>query len=522
MMKDLIISKRNVIEKAVFNNTSLEKLTIENSTVALPSEIGLLTNLKELKLVDNTITSLPKELFNLDKTFIFFENNKPAPMQEASLLFFDFQWGKITKEQAVIYLFLLQNQTDIITKEDINTILQSLDYRIESVRKNAEKVLNKWLPITNIKENSVVTFLGQFDVLSLNDIAHRLDNLSIKYQTKITAKTTHVVLCNEPKVNTLKLDFETTIITTEDNFLNWLNKADIQYLTSNNDENEDALENVSEMLLSGNDENIELAIQMMKTHGVSKRLLGDLFIFFNRSSKDQKYFRKAKNLFKKNAPEELLTFLKEKGERHYNTYEIPYWHDDFYSFLKKTDFMDRMQIALALCKEKYYKMSKELKQEKKALLTLIENEILDISQLGKIPEKLIEIKGFSTLICRAIYGNVIKEFPSWFSDLPIQRLDLYEQTLKLPESFRNFKSLTHLCLPTNLEEFPKVITQIATLEVLEMSMKQFELVPKEMKALGNLRKVMVYKEWDDNFDEIKEKKLAFFPTNCSITKKDRE
>ncbi|QCE40935.1 hypothetical protein [Psychroserpens sp. NJDZ02] len=513
-MKDLIIKNSKAVDCSVFNTVDLEKLTIQASTVAIPSEIGRLTNLKELRLIDNTLTNLPKELFDLDKTFIFFENNKPDAMREIGLLFFDFQWKKITKEQAIIYLFILQNDTDSITKNDISRLYDALDYRIESVRKNAQQLLNKWLPLKRIEENAVIAILGKFDVLSLNDIAHRLDNVSVNYETKITSKTTHVILCNEPNLDTVKLTESKSIISTEQNFLAWLNKTDVQFLSKKNEENEDALDNVSEMLLSNNSENIELAIQMMKTHGVSKRLLGDLFIFFNRDSNNQKYYRKAKNLFKKNAPKELLTFL---GGDHGSNYEIYPCNEAFYAFLKETQVMDTMQIAFALCKDLYYSMSKELKKGEEALTALIKNGILDITPLHKIPEELKELKGFSTLICRNHF-NKGSAFPYWFSQLPIARLDLYDQGIDLPENFREFKNLTHLCLPTYLEAFPSVITQIPTLEVLEMSMTQFERVPEEIKALSKLRKIMVFREWDDKFEEIKEQKKDFFPTNCNITR----
>jgi|GEM_PF-5230374 len=519
-MKELIINDTNSIKEAISNNTDLEKLTIQDATLAIPPEIGLLTNLKELKLINNTFTNLPKELFDLDKTFIFFENNKPNAIQEIGLLFFDFQWKKITKEQAIIYLFLLQNNTDSITEKDINRLYDALDYRIESVRKNAQLILDSWLPLKDIEENSVVSFLGKFNVLSLNDITHRLDNLSINYQTKITSKTTHIILCNEPNLSKVKLNTVNAIISTEDNFIAWLNEADVQFLSKKNDENEDALENVSEMLLSNNSDNIELAIQMMKTHGVSKRLLGDLFIFFNRDNQNQKYFRKAKNLFKKNAPNKLLTFLNENQTGYNNTYEIYSCDDNLYSFLKETLHMDALQIAFALCESKYYEISKELKQGEKALTSLIKNGILDITPLNKIPEELKNVKGFSTLRCRRGHFNWLNKFPDWFSNLPIERLDLYQQQMELPENFREFKNLTHLCLPTYLEAFPSVITQIPTLEVLEMSTKQFALVPKEIKALKNLRKVIVYREWGVSLSSLKQEKKDLFPSNCTITIKD--
>ena len=516
MMKELVIENKDHIESVVFENSELEKLTISNCVLSLPKEIALLKGLKQLKLINNRIDRLPKELFDLQNTFVFFEKNKPEFIQDAGLIYFDFQWKKISKEQATIYLALLQNETNDLTKEQLNTVLQALDYRVEAVRKGAQSLLSEWFPLEEIPEGSLVSILGNFNVLSLNDIAHRLDGLSINYQTKLTAKTTHVILCNLPVLKNADLSQKT--IGTEENFLAWLDKADVQFLSKKTDDNVDALENVADMLRGEDPEYIELALQMMKVHGVSKELLGELFIFFN-GRKHEKYFRKAKNLFKKNAPVDLIEFLDNNRTRYGGAYEIYSGDKDFYDFLKASNSLDRHQIAFALDKKTYYEIAKETKETKEALAKMINHEVLDISVLGEIPEEVKTLKGFTTLLCNNRYLR-IQEFPDWFHELAIQKLDLYDQDVELPETFAEFKELTDLCLPTYSESFPLVVTKMKTLEVIEMTATQFALVPEEIKQLTKLRKVTVYREWEDKFEKIKEEKKSFFPANCQITKKE--
>lgn len=516
-MKELVIENQSHIDAEIFENSDLEKLTISNCTFSLPKEIALLNGLKQLKLINNTIDKLPVQLFDLQNTFVFFENNNPAFIQEAGLIYFDFQWKKISKAQASIYLSLLQNDIQDIPKDDLKTVIQALDYRVETVRKGAQALLNDWFPLDEIPQNALVSILGRFTVLSLNDISHRLDTLSINYQTKLSAKTTHVVLCNEPALK--NVDISQNIITTERNFLAWLDKVDVRFLAKKTNENEDALDNVSEMLLGDDPEHIELALQMMKVHGVSKELLGDLFIFFN-GNKHEKFFRRAKSLFKKSAPKDLIDFLDSNTTRYGGAYEINTNSTEFYSFLKESNCMDRIQIAFALNKRMYFKIAKEEKNSQEALGKMIKDKVLDISVLDKIPEEIKTLEGYTTLICKSSQLQ-IKHFPDWFSELPIQRLDLYGQDVKLPARFSEFRYLTHLCLPTSEESFPLVITKIRTLEVLEMSATQFALVPEEISQLTNLRKVVVYREWEDNFDQVLIQKKPFFPANCEIKKKER-
>lgn len=516
-MKELVIENKDHIEGVVFENTDLEKLTISNCTLSLPKEIALLKGLKQLKLINNKVDSLPIELFDLENTFVFFEKNKPDFIQEAGLIYFDYQWKKISKELASIYLSLLQNDTQNLSKKQLNSVIQALDYRAETVRIGAHTLLSHWFPLEEIPQDSLVSILGNFTVLTLNDISHRLDGLSISYQTKLTDKTTHVILCNEPALK--NTDLNKKIISTEHNFLAWLDKADVQFLAQKTDENEDALENVSEMLHSDDPEHIEMALQMMKVHGVSKELLGDLFIFFN-GRKNEKFFRKAKNLFKKNAPKDLLDFLSNNTTRYGGVYEIFTGNKEFYDFLKESNSMDAHQIAFALDKKTYYEIAKESKETKEALTKMIEHEVLDISMLDEIPQEMMNLEGFTTLICQN-NGLRLDHFPDWFAQLPIEKLDLYQQQIDLPESFSEFKNLTHICLPTYLETFPSVITKIKTLEVIEMTATQFALVPEEMKQLTQLRKVLVCREWKDKFDQVKEVKKSFFPKDCEITKTER-
>lgn len=518
-MKELIINNSTEIESAVFNNTALEKLTVSNSNLPIPKEIGKLTSLKELRLVNNTIASLPVELLDLEGTFVFLENNKPAAIQQVSLLLFDLQWKKITKPQAIVYFNLLQNNIVDIAQNEISIILDALDYKIEEVRLNALKLLNNLLPLSTIKEKSVVTILGKFTSLSLSDISHRLDNLSISYQTKITSKTSHIILCNEPNLQNKTLDLTTKTVSTENNFLTWLNTADEQFLGKKTEENTDALENVSSMLLGDDPEHVELALQMMKTHGVSKELLTDIFIFFNLRQKNKTHLRRAKSLFKKYAPQELLTFLDENKSQ-YGSMQINSSNMNFYNFLLKNPCINRERIAFYLNKKIFYDFAEDSKQKKEALAKLITNEILDISKLDHIPEEIQKVKGFKVLVCKRgpLYLN---HLPEWLGNLSIERLDLYKQETDLPMSFVNFKKLTHLCLPTYLDYFPEVVTKIPSLEVLEMSISQFKKVPEEIKLLTNLKKIFVYREWKDQFNSIQKEKAHLFPKGCIVSREDR-
>lgn len=520
-MKEVILTSISALPQDIFAHTDLEKLTISNSALAIPASIANLQQLKELRFVGNTNLSVPVEILGLSKTFILFERNTPEHIQLAGQVIFDFQRKKITEAQAKVFLMLLQEQDfDVVSEKD--HVIAALDYRIKEIQSKALAKLTVLFPMMeNLSENGVVCIVGNTEAFAEVDIKPRLKKLNINFQTKINQNTTLVILAKEPK---LKSPIGDVSITTEENFYQWINKADKLLLSEKTEANAQAINNVAAMLNSANPANVTLAFQMMKTNGVSSELLGELLVFIN-SSKDKAGIRTAKSLFKKFGPKDFITFLESRNHRYYKLLEFYSADESVYDWLDEHTAINSLAIVQKLYPALYVKRSKG-QQRIDFINKMILNDTLDLSSWG-IDEFPNEIGQFDTL--KALYfvdsrGDSrirFQKFPDFITSLVhLEQLDLFGLYLSgLPESFSNLTSLKYLGLPVG-NKFPEVINTLTSLEVLEINLDQLEQLPTTLQNLVHLKQLIVT-EYDFDFDKTKgetlwEQKKIYLPASCKV------
>ena len=522
-MKNIHLDHIKTFDTALVSDPELAVLEVTNSTIAIPAEIGQFKHLKELHLVSNTLNKLPKEILELDQTFLFVEHNEPQTTQQAAVLLFDLQRGKISKRQATVFLDLLQSDLDNVTEGDLPILIDALDYKVEEIRLNALELLDLFLPeVEQVPEKSVVTFLGVPDQFTGEDIKPRLKNVGVSYQTKLTPKTTHVVLCVSPNLTGVTLD-EHIIVTTQDYFMTWLNEADKQLLSEQTEENKEALENVSAMLMGEDAEHIELALTMMKTHGVSHGLLTDLYIFYNKTD-NAGLRRKAKTLFKKYAPKVLLNFFKEQQHSYYASMEGFTSNNNFYDFLEKNPVLDKYKIAKTFLKGRYIEMGATLEERVAFIKNLIVDGVLKIEwDVSKKTQAALKAIGtFETVVISSYF---YKHDYAWLAELDIEKLDLYDSRIEALDDIKNFKNLQNLkaiSLASHGGKFPAVLAEIPSLEFIEMEEQQFADMPEAVRNLTNLKTVMLHmiSSWDKPIsEEVMKEKRALLPDGCQIKEK---
>ena len=520
-MKELILTSISVLPEDIFAQKDLEKLTISNSALAIPASIANLQQLKELRFTGNTKLSLPIEILGLSKTFILFERNTPEHIQLAGQVIFDFQRKKITEGQAKVFLMLLQEQ-DFDAVSEKEHVIAALDYRINEIQSKALAKLNGIFPMAEtISENNVVCIIGNTEAFTEVDIKPRLKKLDVNLQAKITPNTTLVVLAKEPK---LKSPIGDVLITTEENFYKWINKADKLLLSEKTEANAQAINNVAAMLNSANPANVALAFQMMKTNGVSNELLGQLLIFIN-SSKDKAGIRTAKSLFKKFGPKDFITFLEARKHRYYKSLEFYTGDESVYDWLDQHTPIDSLAIVQKLYPALYVKRSKG-QQKIDFISKMILNDTLDISSWG-LNEFPDEMGQFDTL--KALYfvdskgdsRNRLQEFPDFITSLVhLEKLDMFGVYISesLPESISNLTSLKYLGSPV-CNNFPEVITTLTSLEVLEIDLNQLKELPA-LENLIHLKQLIVTEYFFDSekaeAEALWEEKKVFLPASCKI------
>ena len=477
-MKEITLREINSLPNHIFEQLELEKLIISDSSIIVPKEIEKLVQLKELRFVGNINLVLPIEILKLKKTFILFENNQPEHIQLAGQLIFDYQRNKITESQAILYLQLLQGET-IATHLQKELIL-ALEYRIKEIRTAALANLDLLVAeITTIPEKSVLAILGKTESFTLADIAPRLKNLNISYQTKITTKTTHIIIAHEPN---LKTEISSLPIITENVFFNWLNSVDKLFLSEKTDENKQAMENVIDMLNSTDITNVELAFEMMKTNGVSNELLTELLIFCN-NSPHKTAIRKAKALFKKYGPKDFIDFLEKRNNRYLNTLEFYSGDESVYEWLIAHKVLDPLRIAFQLNKAIYFKYTSSL-EKFRFLQDRIANDELDLSPFN-FDATPHEVGQFTNL-----------------------------KTLKLG---KNSKGINRE------ENFPDEILQLTNLENLTINASHFLSLPDSIDKLVKLKNLTVrvdyYKKVKKTAIELKK---SLLPSNCQVAIKEAE
>lgn len=522
-MKELTLTSISALPQDIFEQTDLEKLTINNSTLAIPASIANLQQLKELRFIGNTKLSFPVEILGLSKTFILFERNTPEHIQLAGQVIFDFQRKKITEAQAKVFLMLLQEQDfDAVSEKD--QVIAALDYRIREIQSKALAKLSSLFPmVETINENAVVCILGSTEAFTEVDIKPRLKKLNLNVQTKLSENTTLMVLAKEPK---LKSSIGNFPITTEDNFFQWINKADKLLLSEKTEANAQAINNVVAMLNSANPANVALAFQMMKTNGVSNELLGELLVFIN-SSKDKAGIRTAKSLFKKFGPKQFITFLESRKHRYYKLLEFYSGNEAVYDWLDQHTAINSQAIVQRLNPPLYVKRS-EGQQKIDFISKMILNDTLDLSSwaIDEFPDEIGQFNTLKSLYFVDSKGESrirFQKFPDFITSLVhLEQLDLFGLYLSgLPESISNLTSLKYLGLLV-CDKFPEVINTLTSLEVLEIELDQLEELPATLQNLVNLKQLIVTGYNFDGIDykALAEKKKAFLPAACEIVFQD--
>lgn len=145
--------------------------------------------------------------------------------------------------------------------------------------------------------------------ISKNAIRALLKEKSIAYQTKLTPKTTHLLVGNTgiKEKDYLALANPAHTLISMPSFQEYMNAINKPYLLE--EEAQDNLAHVGTLLTSSALENQQLGMELLQGGGTPKELLTELFIVY-KFSEDKKLAAKAKKMLQANASTALLEKLK--------------------------------------------------------------------------------------------------------------------------------------------------------------------------------------------------------------------
>jgi hypothetical protein len=229
------------------------------------------------------------------------------------------------------------------------------------------------------------------------------------------------------------------------------------------------LQNLSRLLLSVDDGNVELAFELIEQDGVTKSLVSELFAIYKLS---RKHGRKAKTMLEKITDQSkgLQHILNRKS---YLDGSSP--RKKIKSFADDCEDVDALKLAMAL----YNKFGEGLQYLVSELPEEALKDLLGKHHLGdtfKLEDKKI---------------TKIPKFVFEYKD--IRELDLSRNQIKtIPADIGKLKKLQKINLSNNkLKKVNKAIGKLTDLEELDLSRNNIEELPPELAQCTKLKKVDV-------------------------------
>lgn len=408
------------LEELDFNNTQFGK---DTNSWALLSSIKSLKyiNLLRAKLEEFPIEiaeqsslselAVPKKFYNqLVKHFPSFCANIPYLYSHSALekkYYYNllnicrkhqFDWTF----RVVLFNLLAGNMEKLDRFATKELILKTTDVKLlEIIRLKAlEYYHHKWGKNTQqaLVEKAVLAVVGKVGI-NKQELRKKLKEQGIKYSSKITEKTTHLLLGQLPNgAYQEALDLQIPILS-EQYVLEFINDNSEQYLVDDADVN---TEHIGQLLLSGQDENILLALTLFKQGGFPKELLTELFLA-HRQTDDTAIHRESERLIRQYGSINLVDELKKNQAIFYNYASEISVKRKLKSLQKRTE-LDCLKIAwhgYHAYKKGFTFLLSELpeKESIQLLRERMENKHLSLAQIGltTLPTPLFELQDLEVL-----------------------------------------------------------------------------------------------------------------------------
>ena len=353
----LDINKLELVPEWISLHKDLDLLFLgHNAIKSLPNWMSQMNKLRNFQFEYNQITTIDNALAQLPKLEFFNWSFNPCgwlvpicfKLDETILDFRNFHNHNVKQQvKDILSLRKALKKAKLESEELIQNICSLLsDIKPEIAQLSNAAILAAY-PIGNTKLRAAIieairSRLQAFDEKSFGkdsellilgttikkkaDLKESLKKLDIKVVNKKSPKTTHILLGKNFKNSAPLLDHEMVILT-ETELNHYIDKYAPAYLLEDKDNEAANSQNLEAMLLSLTDDNIKIALELLKSGGVPKDLMTALF-FVHKVSPVAGIVRKTKQLLTLNASENLLSALKTRFNLKRD--KLGYWELKYY------------------------------------------------------------------------------------------------------------------------------------------------------------------------------------------------
>lgn len=278
----------------------------------LPSEVFDIKNLHELFVPKSIYNTLKKKHADFFDSIPYIYGHQPLEKKYLYTIInlcqkHQYNWSF----RAILFNLLAENSAKLQRWATPSTLLPVTDIKmVEIIRLKALEYYHKHLEKSTLSAGASIAVMGKLGT-NKKELKQQLKEHKIKYTAKITDKTTHVLIGQlSHRAYQEALDKNLPIIT-EYGVLDFINQNTEQYLVDDSENDPQSTQQISDLLLSNQDENIQLALMLFKQGGFPIELLTELFIAYKQSS-DAALRRDIERLLRQYGSAGLIDEVKQK------------------------------------------------------------------------------------------------------------------------------------------------------------------------------------------------------------------
>ncbi len=448
-----------------------------NQLKNLPLAIAKMQNLEWFNGANNPLTAFPPFILDADLTQLEWKFDAGLHNEvDLKSLINRSDYRDLTEELRRYYFYLHCNLVEFMKTIPASGLRAAFNASFKTVKTRAVEYATQD-NLETLKEGNVVlvnTKLNQKKTV----LKEKLSPLGIKVVNKMSPEVTHVLVSfsNNTKLELLPKDINWKWIT-EAQLTTYINEKMPSYLVADSqaavEEGTSMIAKVSELVMSGQEDNWELAVELVKGGGLPVELFTDLFII-NKLTENAALRKETKKILLENIQEtHLVQIIQSRKRLQFSSSQGLKWHENMQNRILEwtTDTpIDRVRLAYAC----YQKM--EVGQG------LILNEGASIWSKKVIEQNILKHNGF---------------FELWTSDSLLQ---LFTTLKGISCYIYGKKSLNYVNVPQDRKSpffIPASIANLKELEKLELRFVRMEEIPlAALTQLKKLKEVVLYTDRD--------------------------